>query len=260
MTQSRRDIFKALGAAGAAALLARDARAQDAPGYGAPVSPIPQPPGSTPETNAEPPRQTPPPLTRQYNFLNADEAAFVEAAIARLIPAEPEWAGALEADVSVYIDRQLSGAYGQGAKFYRNGPFAASTPTQGYQLQHTPAELFRLGARLLNEKLQAPRFSDRTVDEQDRLLAALEKGEIIESKPVAVAFFQLLLGLTMEGYFADPLYGGNRDMVSWRMLGFPGAQAGWANIVEDHGVALCLTPVSAAGAMQHHDNADQKKG
>ncbi|MBC8050405.1 MAG: hypothetical protein H7X92_09710, partial [Chitinophagales bacterium] len=95
MTQSRRDIFKALGAVGAAALLARDARAQDAPGYGAPVSPMLQPPGSTPETNTEPPMQTPPPLTRQYNFLNADEAAFVEAAIARLIPAEPEWAGAL---------------------------------------------------------------------------------------------------------------------------------------------------------------------
>ena len=78
-----------------------------------------------------------------YLFFNTDEAAFIEAAVARLIPADDRWPGALEAGVPNYIDKQLNGAWGAGERLYRNGPWQAGTPSQGYQLPFTPAELFR---------------------------------------------------------------------------------------------------------------------
>ena len=47
-----------------------------------------------------------------YSFLNADDAAFIEASVARLIPADETGPGALEAGVPTFIDRQLAGAGG----------------------------------------------------------------------------------------------------------------------------------------------------
>jgi gluconate 2-dehydrogenase gamma chain len=82
-----------------------------------------------------------PPTT--YHFFNGDEAAFIEAAVERLIPADEEWGGAIEADVPNYIDKQLAGAWGAGERLYRSGPWQPGTPSQGYQLPFTPAELFR---------------------------------------------------------------------------------------------------------------------
>ena len=64
-------------------------------------------------------------------------------AAARLIPADAKWPGALEAGVPNYIDKQLAGAWGAGERLYRSGPWRPGTPTQGYQLPFTPAELFR---------------------------------------------------------------------------------------------------------------------
>ena len=53
-------------------------------------------------------------------------------------------------------------------------------------------------------------------------LKALEQGKAelgdFDGKP----FFEALLQITMEGFFADPIYGGNRNKVSWKMVGFPG--------------------------------------
>ena len=53
----------------------------------------------------------PSPIT--YIFFETDEAAFVEAAVSRLIPADEQWPGALEAGVPNYIDKQLAGAWAQ---------------------------------------------------------------------------------------------------------------------------------------------------
>jgi len=57
-----------------------------------------------------------------YLFLNNDEAAFIEAAVDRLIPADPQWPGGIEAGVPNYIDKQLGGAWGAGERLYRSGP------------------------------------------------------------------------------------------------------------------------------------------
>ena len=57
------------------------------------------------------------------------------------------------------------------------------------------------------------------------MIAALEAGKATGfSWPSAVAFFNTVRTHTMEGMFADPIYGGNRDFAGWRLVGFPGAQ------------------------------------
>jgi PAS domain S-box-containing protein len=78
-----------------------------------------------------------------YLFLNAEEAAFIEAAVSRLIPADDKWGGAIEAGVPSYIDKQLAGAWGAGERLYRSGPWQPGAASQGYQLRFTPSELFR---------------------------------------------------------------------------------------------------------------------
>lgn len=78
-------------------------------------------------------------------FFNVDERAAVDAIVARLIPADELGPGAKEAGVTTFLDRQLAGTFGQGANFYRHGPFQQGTPEQGYQLALTPAECYRLG-------------------------------------------------------------------------------------------------------------------
>jgi gluconate 2-dehydrogenase gamma chain len=57
-------------------------------------------------------------------------------------------------------------------------------------------------------------------------------------------FFESLLAMTIEGYFGDPAYGGNRDMAAWRMVGFPGAYGSYYDLVDQHGVAFTAAPIS----------------
>src|SRR5580700_3283783 len=113
-----------------------------------------------------------------YLFLNNDEAAFIEAAVGRLIPADPQWPGGIEAGVPNYIDKQLGGAWGAGERLYRSGPWQPGTPTQGYQLPFTPAELFHTALRAINRDLEkrGAAFADLGVDAQDHYLKSLVTG------------------------------------------------------------------------------------
>ena len=61
------------------------------------------------------------------------------------------------------------------------------------------------------------------------------------------AFFQQVLANTREGFFADPLYGGNRNMSGWNMIGFPGARYDYRDWVERHNERFPLPPVSIVG-------------
>ena len=69
--------------------------------------------------------------------------------------------------------------------------------------------------------------------------------------PSAV-FFETLLANTIEGYFADPVYGGNRDMAGWRMIGFPGAYAQFVQWVDKHGIRFNRPPMSIAMSAGGH--------
>jgi gluconate 2-dehydrogenase gamma chain len=201
-----------------------------------------------------------------YLFFNSDEAAFIDAAVARLIPKDDQWGGALEAGVPNYIDKQLAGAWGAGERLYRSGPWQPGTPSQGYQLPFTPAELFRTAISAINKDLSQQcgdrdqaepcPFVKMNADEQDSYLKALEAGgKDLDGVPSDV-FFAHLWQCTVEGFFSDPVYGGNRDMASWRMIGFPGAYASYYDLVDQYGIKLDRAPMSLAEDAHGHIHMD----
>jgi len=186
-----------------------------------------------------------------YQFLSSEEAAFVEAAVARLIPADALGPGAFEAGCALFIDRQLAGAYGRAEHWYMQGPWPEGDEDQGLQSRMSPAETYRAGIRAVNDYCRV-RFSGKAFkalapDDQDKLLAALEKGEAELQGVKAKSFFAMLLQNTIEGFFSDPLYGGNRDMVGWRLIGFPGARYDHRDVVDKHGEPYRLPPVGILG-------------
>lgn len=192
------------------------------------------------------------PPTR-YIFFNPDEAAFVEAAVSRLIPPDEEWPGALEAGVPNYMDKQLAGAWGAGERLYRNGPWQQGTPQQGYQLPFTPAELFHTALAAINKSGKGgARFGKMAPHDQGVYLKSLEAGEKDLGGVPSNVFFAHLWQLTVEGFFSDPVYGGNRDMISWRMIGFPGAYASYYDLVDQHGIKIDRPPMSLAEDARGH--------
>jgi hypothetical protein len=78
---------------------------------------------------------------KQERSLNELEKRFLDSAVDRLIPPDQHWPGARQAGVVNYIDLQMAGAWGRGELLYRHGPFRAGTPSQGFQLEYTPAEI-----------------------------------------------------------------------------------------------------------------------
>jgi gluconate 2-dehydrogenase gamma chain len=152
------------------------------------------------------------PIGASYLYLSEPEIRFLEAAVEHLIPTDELGPGARDAGVVVYIDRQLAG-----------------TPQQGYQSRFTPQEVYRIAIREINQHCRAEfdrPFAQLASDRQLRLLEQLEKNEIALPSLSSKFFFDLLWRNTEEGYFADPLYGGNRDKVGWKLLGFPGVPSG----------------------------------
>jgi gluconate 2-dehydrogenase gamma chain len=162
-------------------------------------------------------------------FFSDAEWTFINAAVDRLIPADAQDPGGVEAGVPVFIDPQMNMPYGHGAYFYMQGPFHTDAPPSlGYQLQYSPRDIYRLGIVAADSaRKQAKRrvFSDLLHPEQEQFLTSLEKGNVTLQGSPPATFFNQLLTNTREGYFADPMYGGNRGMGAWKMIGFPGARA-----------------------------------
>src|SRR5208337_3840775 len=104
---------------------------------------------------------------------------FIECAVARLIPKDDQWPGALNAGVPNYIDKQLAGAWGAGERLYRSGPWRPGTPSQGYQLPFTPAELFRTALEAIDRELSqaGTSFARMSAERQDAYLRHLETEE-----------------------------------------------------------------------------------
>lgn len=259
---SRRDLVKA-GVTGAAAGLPFGAEAQQR-------RTLPPPAGSGAAGRGQAPAQAQEDQAQSevLFFFNSEEAAFVNAAIDRLIPAN-DWAGAREAGVLYYIDRQLAAAYGAGARMYLEGPWDPDAPAQqGYQLRYTPAQLYRIGIAETRAHVrgayQDRDFADLDEGDLDSVLTGLERGDIALPSVPSPVFFETLLANTVEGYFADPIYGGNRDMTSWRMIGFPGAYAQYLELVDKHGIILDSPPLSVEGAVRsahdHMSGTDHTRG
>ncbi|TFY97196.1 gluconate 2-dehydrogenase subunit 3 family protein [Ramlibacter humi] len=208
-------------------------------------------PGEMPWTEGA--ADVPPPAVQPagYTWLTPAEAAFVEAAVSRLIPADELGPGAKEAGVPVFIDRQLAGEYGRGSRWYMQGPWGEGEKTQGWQTRMTPAALYRAGIREVDEAVgkegRAAAFAKLSADDQDRWLHQLEDGKVKLPTADAKTFFELLQQNTIEGFFSDPLYGGNRDMAGWKLIGFPGARYDHTSFVKKHGEKYPLPPVAILG-------------
>ena len=141
----------------------------------------------------------------QGAFFNHDDAATVAAFAERLMPGAPGKPGARDAGVLNYIDLALAGSYADLQDFYRRGL----------------AQLDQYCRKTYNEP-----FVRLGAARQDEVITALEEGKATGfTWPTAQAFFNTLRTHTMEGMFADPVYGGNKDFAGWRLVGFPGAQA-----------------------------------
>ena len=183
-------------------------------------------------------------------FLTPEEWAFILAATARLIPSEGDGPGALETRVPVFIDRQLSGDYGRGDDWYMQGPHdPTAEPARGWQTPLGPAQVYRQGIAAFDgwcEQRWGKRFAALETGQQDEALTALQKGEP-KLAPELSPFFATLLANTKEGYFADPIHGGNHRMQAWVYIGFPGARASFHEWVDQPNVRYPLGPVSISG-------------
>jgi gluconate 2-dehydrogenase gamma chain len=170
-------------------------------------------------------------------YLNETEHAFVVAAVDTLIPVDELSPSGSACGCDIYIDRQLASAWGGGAKMYRAGPFLKGKPEQGYQLPLTPAEFVSAGIAAANawsRKTYGKDFDRLDPDKRVEALKTMEEGKAEFVNFSSRAFFGRLHALTMEGFFGDPAYGGNRDKASWRMLGFPGLPATYANLIDEY--------------------------
>jgi gluconate 2-dehydrogenase gamma chain len=211
----RREFLTVAGAAAAALAPTLPAEAQQAQ----PVAP----PATTPVATVAAPPVDEPLLT-----LTATEHAFFAAAADTMIPPDNLSPSGSDCGVANFIDRQLAGAYGTGARLYRQGPFPKGKPEQGYQLSLNPREFFRAGVASANEftrKAYGKDFDRLTEEQRIAVLKTMEEGKAEFNGFGSAMFFNALLQITMEGFFADPMYGGNRDMASWKMVGYPGLPA-----------------------------------
>lgn len=208
--------------------------------------------GQMPWTEGAADAPQPVPGGRNYTFFNPAEAAFIEAATERLIPADDLGPGAVEAGVPIFIDRQLAGEYGRAWNWYMQGPWGKGLPTQGYQSRYTPAELYRAAMTAIDRAVanegKAGSFAKLAAADQDAFLTRLEKGQLeLGSGVDAKAFFEMLLQNTLEGFWSDPIYGGNRDLAGWKLIGFPGARYDHRPFVTRYGEAYPLPPVGLKG-------------
>ncbi len=197
---------------------------------------------------ANPPK---PAITDRWVFFTAPEAETVEAIVDRIIPPDAETPGGKWAGCAVYIDNQLAGGYGSSEGLYKQGPFEKGTPQQGSQSPLTPAVQYRRGLAALNDycksKYEGKTFAQLPDQTKDEVLTELEKGAVQLSGQDSKTFFKHLLKDTREGFFADPIYGGNRDMVGWAMIGFPGARYDYRDWVSRHNERYPYPPVSIKG-------------
>jgi gluconate 2-dehydrogenase gamma chain len=174
-----------------------------------------------------------PAVAPRLRVLNGAEAATVGALADRVFPPDGDSPGATAIGVVSYLDGQLAGDWGAGARLYRHGPFSEPADSgHGYQLPLTPRALYKHVLPRIDTYAKA-RHGGRAVpaladEDQDALLTALEDGAIdlgLADGPNGFGsadFFTIFLANVTEGLFADPIHGGNRDGAGWRWIRYPG--------------------------------------
>ncbi|SFE56466.1 gluconate 2-dehydrogenase subunit 3 family protein [Alteribacillus iranensis] len=170
----------------------------------------------------------------QY-FKSRADFQVLSSATERIFPADELGPGAIELGVPYYIDHQLAGRWGINDREYRQGPFYKGEPNQGYQTHLKHHEIFDLGIEALEKYSQSTfneRFAELEGKQQDEVLMAFDNDEVDMSVISSSLFFELLRTMTFEGVYADPLYGGNKDMQGWKMKEYPGVQMSYTEEIE----------------------------
>ena len=199
---------------------------------------------------ADPPDKVTP---GSWHYFSPQEAATVEAFVDRLIPADQETPGGKDCGCAVFIDRQLAGPYGRFDGYYMSGPFQKGTKQQGPQSPITPAQHYRKALAAIDQACRAKydkRFTELADDQKDEAIKGLEDGSLKLEGTDGQEFFKLILKNTQNGFLADPIYGGNKDMVAWKMIGFPGAHYDYRDWIERHNQRVDLP---AIGISNHPD-------
>ena len=150
-----------------------------------------------------------------FKVLTRHQAHTLEAIADRIFP-PTDTPGAVEAGAVNYIDVALAGDYASLAPLYRKGLRAIN--------------------RYARVKF-AEKFSALGDDDKDAMLSAFESGSIAGFKQAA-EFFETLRYHVLEGVFCEPQYGGNKDMIGWRLVEFPGQQFGYPDAYIDKRVDL----------------------
>ncbi|TMV63344.1 gluconate 2-dehydrogenase subunit 3 family protein [Thioclava sp. BHET1] len=239
---NRREALFSLGAAAAAGTVATGTTARAAELHG-----VPQQTGLSPFA-------TPKPIRRggAMRVLKKDtDLQTLKAAFDRLIPSDEHGPSASEAGCLDFIDAQLAGDYGSGAALYLKGPLQPDHEEKVMgqpQFLQSPRQRYEAGLPALEayaKKTYKASFSALSPDQIDEVLTGLEAGKIDLGDGIdGQAFFELMLQNVREGYLADPLYGGNKGMAGWKMIGFPGARYDYRPYIDRHNDDLGLTPVS----------------
>lgn len=164
-----------------------------------------------------------------YTFFGPAEVAFVEALMNVMCPADSLTPSGTDCGLSIFIDRQLAGDFGKGGRLYQQGPWLPGKPQQGYQLPLKPAEFFTAGIAAANSAAHArfgKTFDALAAADADAFLQDIANGKVTDTRlSLADWFSQLVYPLFQQACFADPVYGGNRDKVFWKMVGYPGLPA-----------------------------------
>jgi len=167
--------------------------------------------------------------TLPYQSLGPDEATFVEALVNVMCPADAYTPAGVDCGLATYMDRQLAGSFGQGAGRYQRGPFRTGKPELGLQLPQTPEQFFKGGLAAANAACIRDRgkpFDQLEPVAASEFLSAMQAGKVVvEGASLATWFNELVYPLFVEACFADPMYGGNRNSVFWKMVGYPGLPA-----------------------------------
>lgn len=197
----------------------------------------------------------PAPVTGQgWHYFTPQEGALVEAFVDRLIPPDQLSPGGKDCGCAIFIDRQLAGPQGRFEGYYMSAPFQKGTKQQGPQSPMTPAQHYRRGLAAFDAacrgRFGGKSFTQLSDDEKDQAIKGIEDGSLRLENVDSQDFFKLILKDTQNGFLADPIYGGNKDMASWKMIGFPGTHYDYRDWIDRHNQRVTLPTV----AINNHPN------
>jgi len=138
-----------------------------------------------------------------FMSLTAEEAEILRAIISRIIPADDNGPGALEARADRFIDRALAGALKAERDRYRTGLAALNSHAR---------------------TVKGSAFAKLSAADQDAVMNEVQQGRATGFSGSSTEFFNLVRTNTIQGTFADPFYGGNANFIGWDLIGYPGTR------------------------------------